>query len=238
MGAKLDHILENKGLKREFAALGLDIGDVFQETPEELKMENSRLRVLLHWARTYRACPNREALEAKGMLFPPVEPDYDPDTDWLRFERWMEGKPVKHSLNVVFKDLDAMSDTDVAAELEEVVERLHMHGYIADLHIGVPDRLVYAYLREEVEGKEFDIMAPGGMVMLDGCNGFCPDCFQRPWCEQGAELVYVEDEDCGKMALPTCLAPYVSASNVSLEILRENERYGPCHDLFDDDDQD
>lgn len=34
-------------------------------------------------------------MKVEGYMFPPINPGIDPDTDWLIFERWMQGKPVR-----------------------------------------------------------------------------------------------------------------------------------------------
>lgn len=54
---------------------------------------------------------------------------------------------------------------------------------------------------------------------MDGCSGYCPDCYQRPWCETGRSSCWTEDEKIGEMYLPDSVRKYVSASPVSLEIL-------------------
>jgi hypothetical protein len=86
-----------------------------------------------------------------------------------------------------------------------------------DLNEGVPPRLIYEHLLEVIE-EEFELL--GGVWHLDGCTGYCPGCFQRPWCEFGTNSCWSEDEEAGCMVFPENVKRYVSASPVSLTILR------------------
>jgi len=67
--------------------------------------------------------------------------------------------------------------------------------------------------------EEFDLLDTGWWH-VDGCSGYCPDCFQRPWCEFGIQSRWQEDEKLGKMFLTESVRRYVPASPQSLAILR------------------
>jgi len=54
---------------------------------------------------------------------------------------------------------------------------------------------------------------------LDGCTGYCPECFQRPWCEQGCDSCWKEDKEAGCSVFPDSVKRYVSVSPMSLAIL-------------------
>jgi hypothetical protein len=92
-------------------------------------LENRQLQHLLDWVSKYQECPNRKKLEAEGYLFPPINPGIDPDTDWLVFKRWVQGKPVrakmKDQLSGGFLSSEPESMTD--EEVETVLERFFTH---------------------------------------------------------------------------------------------------------------
>jgi hypothetical protein len=180
---------ENAALKRAFQTLGLDPVHVTEpaENPED---ENGQLEILLRWALAYRACPDRKKLEKRGFLFPPVEPAWDPEADWHRFERWMKGQPTNWTYASEFGPLkrpEELDDGEIEKELNRVVKNLSGRGVEVEFQEGVPARLSYAYLKKEVEKEPFEFLVPGAFIHIDGCGGSCPDCFQRPWCEFAAE---------------------------------------------------
>jgi len=88
----------NAQLKEFFVQQGLQLCDIWRETPDDLELENRQLLNLSQWVCLYGACPDRAKLEARGFLYPPVDPGFDPDSDWLRFERWMKGEPLTWTL--------------------------------------------------------------------------------------------------------------------------------------------
>lgn len=223
----IDLLLQNQTLKAEFAMRGLDLSQVWQPTPNDLELENRQLEHLLDWVIKYQESPNRQKLEAEGYHFPPIYPGIDPDTDWLIFERWMQGKPVrakmKERLSGTFlsRDPDTMTDDEIVAELEHLFKQLGDSCFSIDLAEGLPARLVYILLQEVLE-EEFEFIAVG-YWHIDGCDGYCPGCVQRPWCEAGGNSCWLEDEEAGHMVFPDEAKRYVSPSPVSLEVLKRNQ---------------
>jgi hypothetical protein len=223
----LELYLHNQTLKTEFTLRGLDLSQVWQPTPDDLELENRQLQHLLDWVSKYQECPNRKKLESEGYHFPPIYPGIDPDTDWLIFERWMQGKPVRAKMKdqlagtFLSREPDTMRDEEIEAELERLFGLLRDSCFSIDLVDGLPPRLVYLILREALE-EEFEFIA-GGRWHIAGCSGYCPGCVQRPWCEAGGNLCWPEDEEGGRMVVPEEARRYVSPSLVSLEILRRNQ---------------
>ena len=225
----IDDLLENENLKNEFARRNLDLSQVWNPTPDDLELENEQLLDLLDWVEKYEECRSRTKMEKQGYDFPPISFCIDPDSDWLRFERWMAGKKIRGKLEEYLPDIykpkkpDDLTDDEIYEELQQLVTFLEKRHFAVDyLDRGIPARLVYEELLDTL-GDEFEQIA-GGFWHLDGCTGTCPDCFQRPWCEAGGDLCWKEDEEAGCMLFPDYLKQYVSPSPVSLEILRQKEK--------------
>ena len=185
----IDLLLENQSLKFEFAIRSLDLAQVFCATPDDLERENRFLRHLLAWVQRYSEDGDRQKMEAEGYDFPPIEPDFSPENDWYQFERWMKGKPIRQKLkdqlppHYVPKSPEHLKDEEIIAELETLAAHLVELRVSVDFREEIPPRLVYRHLLESLE-DEFDIIIEG-FWHLDGCTGYCPDCFQRPWCDTG-----------------------------------------------------
>jgi hypothetical protein len=225
--SNIDLLLENSALKNEFAIRNLDLTQVFCATPEDLGLENRRLRNLLDWVDKYTICPSREKMEADGFLFPPIEPDFSPDDDWALFERWMKGLPVRLKVidqlktKYLPKNPTQLDDEEAESEIEYLCELLNEIHISIDVNDDIPPGLLYENLYKFLY-EELEIMTDG-ICHMDGCSGYCPDCYQRPWCETGRSSCWTEDEKIGEMYLPDSVRKYVSASPVSLEILRKKQ---------------
>jgi hypothetical protein len=204
-GGMEDPRAENRTLRRAFRHLGLDPRTVWIPSRHDIHHNNRRLRHLLHWVCAYLDCPDRGKLEKRGYLFPPVEPDRDPDSDWLLFERWIQGQPLTWNLAEEMKKCrppGKLRDRDVRRNLRKIKEALARRGVVVDLQRDVPRRLVYAYLLQALKEEEFQYAAAGSRLHLTACTGYCPGCFQRPWCEQGKMAKWPEDEKAGRRVFP------------------------------------
>ena len=244
----IDVLLENQALKAEFDRRALDLSEVFQPTPEHLEWENERLRLLLNYVDSYQQHESREALEMIGLDCPPVEPDVDVDSNWMRFRRWLRGRSLTKTLRrelpreFEFKNPAELSDEQIAAELQALYHELKGTKVSIDLCEGVPPRLVYEHVLEVLD-EEFDWLGTF-TLHLDGCDGYCPGCFQRPWCETGNSTMWPEDEEASTMVLVESVRRYVSPSVISLQILKTEDAEHKKSlqsmetDEFDDDDFD
>lgn len=225
MADNINDLLENKSLKMEFGLRNLDLSEVFCPTPNDLALENRRLKNLLEWVQKYSECRNRKVMESEGFKFPPVDPCISPEEDWYTFERWIYNIPTRATLKeqvprtYSIRRPEELSNEEIQNKLPKLIEAIEKAGYILGINEGIPARLVYTYLYETL-GEEFNILIEGGWV-LDGCTGYCPDCFQRPWCASGGKFCWSEDKEEGKMFLIDSVKEYVSASPVSLQILKD-----------------
>jgi hypothetical protein len=150
MNAKnIDTYLENQSLKSEFEIRNLDLSQVWHSTPDDLELENRQLRHLLDWVEKYQDCRDRKKMEKQGYLYPPLSFDIDPDSDWLRFERWLAGKLIRGKLrdflpaSFKVKNADELTDDEVMAELEKLIEALAKLHFSVDLKDDLPPRLIY-----------------------------------------------------------------------------------------------
>ncbi|MBN2009074.1 hypothetical protein JW960_06995 [candidate division KSB1 bacterium] len=227
MHENIDLILENQTLKTEFAIRNLDLSQVFYPTPEDLERENRHLADLLDWVQKWTESGDRKSMEKQGYMYPPIEPGISPDDDWYLFVRWINGKPTRMKIKdyilpyFVPKKLEHLSDDEIHKEIEKFVEQLERNHIGLDLNDNIPLPLIYRHLLEIME-DEFEVISTG-CWHLDGCTGFCPDCFQRPWCDAGGDGCWQEDEAVGEMALIDAVKQYVSPSPVSLRILQARQ---------------
>jgi len=221
---------KNLSLRRIFSNRGLELEAVMEFTPHDLDLENRRLQSLAEFIIQYDRYGSKEAMEAiKGTwVFPPIFPSISPESDWLRFDLWLQGEPVMKKLAEMLSDMTApfrapedIPDNEIEAESERLVRAIEEEARIGvSLKEELPPRLLYAYLYETLNE---DFHVDDGGWHIDGCSGYCPGCIQRPWCGAGQRLCWTEDEEAGKMHLPTELAPYVSASPQSLALLRQSQ---------------
>ncbi len=230
MNPDIEAEIENKTLKAEFSMRNLDILQVWQSSPDnDLELENRQLQSLLDWVIKYQTYGDRKQMEAEGYLFPPISFDIDPDSDWLRFERWLQGKSVTYRLSekipnfIERRNIEDLTHAEIEDSLQRLIDQLAYFNIAVELWAGVPPRLVYRFLQEEVIFETFDITCDGWWH-IDGCGGYCPGCFQRPWCEFGISSCWAEDEEAGKMYLLDAVQKYVQASAGSLKILQECQR--------------
>lgn len=229
----------NLALKQAFVDLDLDLQEIFDDfTPLDLDRENRRLESLLDFIEKYKQAGSRETMEriAGGFCFPPIYPGIDPESDWYRFELWLRGESTRLTIaaqltpDIALKNPDDISEEDIAAELGKLLEAISATGNDVAVKDDVPARLLYRELLEWL-GEKHELCGPfGGGWTFDGCSGYCPGCFQRPWCDSGQELCWPEDEKAGMMFLIEEVRQYVSASPQSLAMLQASKAK---HDEWD-----
>ena len=88
-----------------------------------------------------------------------------------------------------FPPVESLDKAQLEEKLRIIEEVLREHSIILDLAPSLPDKLVYEYIIKEVIYQPIPLEFPEGFVLhIDGCDGYCPDCFQRDFCETGIEL--------------------------------------------------
>ena len=239
MDTEMEQQLELNRLKTEFSRRGLTLEDVWYPMGGDVELHIRQLRKLLDWVEAYELYGDRETMEEQGYEFPPVHPCIEPESDWLRFERWMAGEPVTHTLrdylprNADFPSASQLNDAEVSEKMKSLLTGLEAMGLCWGIFRDIPIRLQYAHLLEYLD-KPMEILGRG-VWHLDGCDGFCPGCFQRPWCEFGGKGVWPEDEEAGEMYLAGEVRTYVSSTPFSLKILEEDKEPDIDIDMDDPD---
>lgn len=104
------------------------------------------------------------------------------------------------------KPVEELTSDALECERMRLTEILAKHHVIVDLQEGVPTRLVYSYLCRELRPCAFEDLSDGSFCHLTACTGYCPGCFQRPWCDLGLEDTWPEDEEAGRMVYPAEVA--------------------------------
>ena len=215
---------ENEALKQEFKRLGLVPSELVEDDPTDLARTNRMLQQLLEWVRAYRETPDRDALARRGFQFPPVEPDCDPDTDWIQFERWINGDPTSWDASrevLTPEELEQMSDEEVEDAFDRLCDFLAARSVVVDFAGEIPARLAYQEVASSLAEQPIEFMGPGTTMHLDACSGCCPECVRRPWCEIGGESSWPEDEEAGHIVFPDAVKPYVSPAPGSLALLQK-----------------
>lgn len=213
----------NLSLKKVFKELNLELEPIFYFTPLDLDSENRRLEHLLDFVKRYQQYGSQEVMKkVEGeFIYPPIYPGISPWSDWTCFERWIQGKPVREpllnqfSLHEKFRPAADIPDSEIEAETDRLISYIRKTGNGISLNDGIPIRLVYSNLMEWIkEPHEF-----GGGWTFDGCSGYCPGCFQRPWCETGNSSCWPEDEEIQKIHYTEELKKFVSSSPQSYSII-------------------
>ena len=69
-------------------------------------------------------------------------------------------------------------------------------------------RVKYMHLRRILHDALFEHTAPGSFCVI-GCDSYCPDCLQRPWCDLGLKFDWEQEDRNGIKAVPAEVLPYV-----------------------------
>lgn len=137
----------------------------------------------------------REEIEKRGgFIGNPIPIPSNLENEFLRnmlaFDDAMENSVSVMRLfpeNFNFPPCESMTTEELARKLEAIYGILEKHDIFVELKPGVPDNLIYEFLREEL--PSFDFMdIPNYRLHIDGCDGYCPECFQRSYCSTGEEI--------------------------------------------------
>lgn len=75
-----------------------------------------------------------------------------------------------------------LSDKELEEQYTRIEQLLNEHNIVIELQPDLPLRLAYKYLIEDVLTRKYTFIK-GMTLHLDGCDGYCPDCFQLDYCK-------------------------------------------------------
>jgi hypothetical protein len=105
--------------------------------------------------------------------------------------------PVKSLFPADFElpDEKALSDEQIVQKLNEIYDILSSNNIKFGFATELPDRILYKHLTQDFIPDELihPSTLAGFTCILDGCNGDCPECFQKDYCATGRNY-----EDCDK----------------------------------------
>lgn len=196
----------NRVLGEWFERRDLRLEDVWEPPAAELELRGRRLERLERWVVAF---DRPHGAESGVSPWPePAGPGSvgRRDDEWLRYDRWMRGEPLRWSYVREYgapPPADALDEEAMRRELQVIATNLEKRGVILSLQDGVPLSLAYAYVTSVITWEEFEFTAPNVFTVLDGCDGDCPGCFQRAWCASGCDLSW-----------PAAVSPEVRAAPV------------------------
>jgi hypothetical protein len=99
------------------------------------------------------------------------------------------------SADMPFKQAEDFSKKQLKEALRNIMETLSFHGIIVCIQSKLPDEVLYTYLTKEFIPNESIVMPheSGMRYVIDGCDGYCPECFQKDYCETAHEIGWDEE---------------------------------------------
>ena len=95
----------------------------------------------------------------------------------------------------VFPSVDQLSKKELAYKLDYIFEILAQNNIQVALPGNLPDEELYTYLTADMIPNEltFPPHNSGFSYVIDGCDGYCPECFQKDYCEVKDEIGWDEE---------------------------------------------
>lgn len=101
----------------------------------------------------------------------------------LKYEE-AEVIPMYQYLNIApdtFPPENTLNDEELEMQFKRLEQLLNKHNIVIDLVDGLPLCLAYKFITEEAMLEEYQFIEDV-TLHLDGCGGWCPDCFQADYC--------------------------------------------------------
>lgn len=96
----------------------------------------------------------------------------------------------------VFHPADRLSKKELKNKLDFIFEILAQNNIQVALPGKLPDEQLYTYLTTDIIPNEltFPPHNTGFCYVIDGCDGYCPECFQKDYCEVKDEIGWDEED--------------------------------------------
>jgi len=115
--------------------------------------------------------------------------------EFLRHMLFMEDigpkKPIRSLFppNTTFPPAEEMTETELESTVKFFEDILMDNGILLELSPTLPADITYKYIVEEMLPDLIpDSIPEGGALHYNGCGGWCPECFQKDYCEMKKEL--------------------------------------------------
>lgn len=172
-------------LEAWFERRGLSLENICRPVSPDPCHRARQMQTMQRFVKAYEETPSRDALQKRGFPYPPVEPGFDPDSDWELFERWIGHEPTEWTYTEVFgapPPSEQLDDKQLGLELDRMLYNLESSHVAVSFEDEAPQRAVYSYLLELLE-EPIQFTADGVWTVIDGCSGYCPECFIKEWCD-------------------------------------------------------
>jgi len=91
--------------------------------------------------------------------------------------------------DTTFPPVEDMGETELTRRVEFLEDVLSDNGILLELSPALPPAETYKYIVEEMLSEFIPCSIPErGAIHFTGCGGWCPDCFQKEYCETRKEL--------------------------------------------------
>lgn len=100
-------------------------------------------------------------------------------------------KPIRSLFpyDITFPPIELMDETKLQEKLQLIENILMENGVLIELAPTLPATMTYKYILEEMMGELIPCVIPeGAAIHFNGCGGWCPDCFQKEYCEIKKEV--------------------------------------------------
>lgn len=137
----------------------------------------------------------KSKLIAKGSTLsesPEVSPEIE--NQFLQNVIDFENAPTKPMYEIMgidpanFPPAEQLNQFDLQLKFIELVNILEEHNFIYELGKDLPISIAYKYLVEKFLSDEGQVMQKGWRYHINGCDGYCPDCFQLDYCKIWDEI--------------------------------------------------
>ncbi|KMQ49847.1 hypothetical protein CHISP_3258 [Chitinispirillum alkaliphilum] len=97
--------------------------------------------------------------------------------------------------NYTFPPSDSLDEKQLNEKTEEILSILSKYNIYVECPDTVPDKLLYNYIIDHVLTDKVAIPEKNSSSFITyGCNAYCPDCFQKGYCEEDLSDEWDEED--------------------------------------------
>jgi len=111
----------------------------------------------------------------------------------LSFNEMEDGPQIEirtiFPVNFEFPLPEHLNDEELEDKLDDIEDIFMDNNIFLDLVEKCPDRIIYKYILNEVLSDKIAVSRPTDLrYHISGCDGWCPDCFQQPYCDTWKDI--------------------------------------------------